>query len=116
MMLVGTLFATPSIVHVTMKVTNDLSGMLADPQLFRQQAFIAGKWVDADSQGTVDVLNPATDELVGTVPDMGAAETRRAIEAAVDAWPAWRERTGKERGAVLRRWFELIREHQLQLT
>ena len=115
-MLVGTVFATPSIVHVTMKVTNDLSGMLADPQLFRQQAFIAGKWVDADSQGTVDVLNPATDELVGTVPDMGAAETRRAIEAAVDAWPAWRERTGKERGAVLRRWFELIREHQDDLA
>ncbi len=85
---------------------------LKDSQLFRQQAFIAGDWCDADSGKTLAVNNPATGEVIGTVPRMGAAETRRAIEAAEKALPAWRALTAKERSARLRRWFELMLENQ----
>ena len=80
--------------------------------LFRQQAYIDGQWCDADGGGaSLPVLDPATGLAIGTVPDMGAAETRRAIDAASAAWPEWRAKTGKERGAVLRRWFDLIIAH-----
>ena len=85
---------------------------LKDAQLFRQQAFIDGAWVDADSGQTIKVNNPATNEILGTVPKMGAAETRRAIEAADKALPAWRALTAKERSNKLRRWFELMIENQ----
>src|SRR5690606_30952547 len=85
---------------------------LKDSQLFRQQAFIAGEWCDADGGKTLAVNNPATGETIGTVPRMGAAETRRAIEAADKALPAWRALTAKERSAKLRRWFELMMENQ----
>ena len=85
---------------------------LKDPSLFRQQCYINGKWVDADSGKTIDVNNPATGEILGTVPNMGAAETRRAIEAANAAWPAWRKKTAKERANILRKWFNLMMENQ----
>ena len=85
---------------------------LADSKLFRQQAYVAGQWSDADGGGTIGVNNPATDGVLGTVPKMGSAETRRAIDAASAAYPAWRARTGKERAAILRRWFELMMENQ----
>ena len=85
---------------------------LKDTQLFRQQAFIDGAWVDADNGQTIKVNNPATGEILGTVPKMGAAETRRAIEAADKALPAWRALTAKERANKLRRWFELMIENQ----
>src|SRR5471030_445638 len=85
---------------------------LKDTQLFRQQAFIDGAWVDADNGQTIKVNNPATGEILGTVPKMGAAETRRAIEAADKALPAWRALTAKERANKLRRWFELLIENQ----
>jgi succinate-semialdehyde dehydrogenase/glutarate-semialdehyde dehydrogenase len=85
---------------------------LKDPQLFRQQAYIDGTWLDADSGQTIKVNNPATNEIIGTVPKMGAAETRRAIEAADRALPAWRALTAKERATKLRRWFELLMENQ----
>jgi succinate-semialdehyde dehydrogenase/glutarate-semialdehyde dehydrogenase len=81
---------------------------LRDPQLFREQAFIAGTWTAADNGATVAITNPANGITLAQVPDMGAAETRRAIEAANAAWPAWRALTAKQRGAVLRKWFELI--------
>jgi succinate-semialdehyde dehydrogenase/glutarate-semialdehyde dehydrogenase len=81
---------------------------LRDPHLFREQAFIAGAWVSADNGTTVDIHNPATEEKLAAVPDMGAAETRRAIDAASAAWPAWRELTAKQRGATLRKWYDLI--------
>lgn len=84
---------------------------LRDPDLFRQQAFIAGAWVSADSRATVAIRNPATGDNIAAVPDMGAAETRRAIEAAHAAWPAWRELTAKQRGAILRKWFDQIVAH-----
>ncbi|WP_055136469.1 NAD-dependent succinate-semialdehyde dehydrogenase [Pseudomonas corrugata] len=85
---------------------------LKDTQLFRQQAFIDGAWVDADNGQTIKVTNPATGEVLGTVPKMGAAETGRAIEAADKALPAWRALTAKERANKLRRWYELLIENQ----
>ena len=81
---------------------------LTDSNLFRTQAYIGGKWENASSGATRDVVNPATGEKIGTVPDMGAAETRRAIEAAKAAFPAWAAKTAKERGAILRRWNDLM--------
>jgi succinate-semialdehyde dehydrogenase/glutarate-semialdehyde dehydrogenase len=84
--------------------------------LFRQQAYVDGAWIDADSGDTIDVTNPATGEMIGTIPKLGAAETRRAIEAADKAWPAWRTKTAKERAAVLRKWFDLMIENQEDLA
>ena len=81
---------------------------LKDPSLLRQQAYINGQWVDADNGATVAVTNPANGEQIGTVPLMGAAETRRAIEAANAAWPAWRKKTARERALILRKWNDLI--------
>lgn len=81
---------------------------LKDPSLFRQQAFVNGQWCDADLSETRVVNNPATGETLGSVPHMGAAETRRAIEAAEQAWPQWRTQIGKERSAILRTWHDLI--------
>jgi len=81
---------------------------LKDQSLFRQQAFIAGEWADADKKGAIEVDDPATKKTMGTVPRMGAAETRRAIEAARDAMPAWRKKTAKERSAIVRKWFDLL--------
>jgi succinate-semialdehyde dehydrogenase/glutarate-semialdehyde dehydrogenase len=72
--------------------------------------------VDADNGQTIKVNNPATGEIIGTVPKMGAAETRRAIEAADKALPAWRALTAKERAGKLRRWFELMIENQDDLA
>ncbi|MDY7562411.1 NADP-dependent succinate-semialdehyde dehydrogenase [Pseudomonas sp. 10B1] len=89
---------------------------LKDTQLFRQQAFIDGVWLDADNGQTIKVNNPATNEILGTVPKMGAVETRRAIEAANNALPAWRGLTAKDRANKLRRWFELIIENQDDLA
>jgi succinate-semialdehyde dehydrogenase/glutarate-semialdehyde dehydrogenase len=89
---------------------------LDNPALFRQQCYIDGAWVDADSGATVEVTNPADGAVLGTVPKMGAAETRRAIEAANGALPEWRARTAKERAAVLRRWYELMLENQEDLA
>ncbi len=89
---------------------------LKDPKLFRQQAYIDGTWVDADSAATLTVTNPATGETLGTVPKMGAAETRRAVAAANAAWPAWRAKTGKERAAILRKWFDLMMANQDDLA
>jgi succinate-semialdehyde dehydrogenase/glutarate-semialdehyde dehydrogenase len=81
---------------------------LKDPSLFRQACLVDGKWIEADSGRTIPVPNPATGEIIGTVPALGAAETRRAIEAANRAYPAWRALTAKERSAVLRRLFDLM--------
>ncbi|AJB67309.1 MULTISPECIES: NAD-dependent succinate-semialdehyde dehydrogenase [Acinetobacter] len=76
--------------------------------LFRQQAFVAGKWCDADHQQTSEILNPATLEVIGTVPNMGKAEAERAIEAAKEAWPLWKNKTAKDRSIILKKWFDLI--------
>ncbi|HJV84082.1 MAG TPA: NADP-dependent succinate-semialdehyde dehydrogenase [Noviherbaspirillum sp.] len=81
---------------------------LKDPSLLRQQAYINGKWCDADSGKSFPVTNPATGETIGSVPDMGADETRRAIAAANEAWRGWRAKTAKERSAILRKWNDLM--------
>jgi succinate-semialdehyde dehydrogenase/glutarate-semialdehyde dehydrogenase len=84
---------------------------LKDPDLLRQTCLIGGEWLAADDNTTLDVNNPATGEILGTVPRMGAAETRRAIDAAAAAWPAWRAKTAGERAGLLRTWFNLLHEH-----
>jgi succinate-semialdehyde dehydrogenase/glutarate-semialdehyde dehydrogenase len=89
---------------------------LKDPSLLRKQAYVNGEWTDADSGKAHDVQNKATGEKLGTVPDMGAAETRRAIEAAAAAFPAWAAKTAKERGAILRRWYDLMMANQDDLA
>jgi succinate-semialdehyde dehydrogenase/glutarate-semialdehyde dehydrogenase len=89
---------------------------IKDQGLFRQQCYINGQWVDADSGKTIEVTNPATGEVIGTVPQMGAAETKRAIEAANVAWPAWRKKTAKERANLLRQWFNLMMAAQEDLA
>jgi len=81
---------------------------LKDPSLFRQANYIDGKWIEADNGATLTVRNPATGEPIGTVPALGAAETRRAIEAANRAQPAWRAMLAKDRAAILRRLFDLM--------
>jgi succinate-semialdehyde dehydrogenase/glutarate-semialdehyde dehydrogenase len=88
---------------------------LKDPKLFREQAYIDGAWVGADSKTVIDVTDPATRQVIGTVPCLGADETRRAIDAAARAFPAWRAKPAKERAAVMRRWFELMMANQEDL-
>lgn len=94
----------------------NLQDRLEDPTLLRNRGYIDGAWTDADSGAVVDVEDPASGETIATVPDMGRTETRRAIEAAQAAWPAWRARPAKERSAILRRWFEAIMANQEDLA
>jgi succinate-semialdehyde dehydrogenase/glutarate-semialdehyde dehydrogenase len=89
---------------------------LKDAKLLREQCFIDGSWVGADSGAALDVNNPATTEKLGSVPNMGAAETRRAIAAAAAALPAWKAQTAKQRAVIMRRWFDLMIEHQEDLA
>ncbi len=89
---------------------------LKDSALFRQQCYLDGQWQDADKSATVDVTNPATQHKLGTVPNMGGAETRRAINAAHAAFPAWAKRTAKERAIILRRWHDLMMANQEDLA
>lgn len=89
---------------------------LNDASLFRQKAYVDGAWVDADDGRTIKVNNPASGEILGTVPRLGALEVRRAIEAAERALPAWRARTAKERSQRLRAWYDLILANQDDLA
>jgi len=89
---------------------------LKDPKLFRQQAYIDGQWVEADNRKSFTVNNPVDDSTLGSVPDCSAAETRRAIAAAERAMIDWRARTGKERGAILRKWADLMMANQEDLA
>ncbi|RZT39555.1 NAD-dependent succinate-semialdehyde dehydrogenase [Cupriavidus agavae] len=81
---------------------------LKDSTLFRQLAFVDGQWIGADAGATFNVIDPATGEIIARVADLGAAETERAIAAAEQAQKAWAAQTGKQRAAVLRRWFDLM--------
>src|SRR5687768_2021434 len=81
---------------------------LKDAKLFRDRAYIDGAWVEADSRARFEVDNPADGAIIGSVPNMGTAEARRAIEAAEAALPAWRALPAKERSKILRRWYDLI--------
>ena len=89
---------------------------LKDPQLVREAAYIDGAWCGADSGATFAVTNPASGAVLARLPDMVEGETRRAIEAAAAAWPAWAAKTAKERAAVLRKWYELIMGAQEDLA
>src|SRR5438445_5487605 len=89
---------------------------LKDPSLFRQQCYIDGRWADADGRKSIPVHTPAPGEILGTVPNMGAAEARRAIDAANAAFPAWRAKTAKERAVILRKWFDLMMANQEDLA
>ena len=90
--------------------------VLGDPALFRRQCYVNGGWIDAQSGGVLEVDNPATGEIIGTVPALGAEETRDAIEAADAALAGWRSRPAKERANLMRRWFDLMMAHQEDLA
>jgi len=89
---------------------------LKDPRLFREACYVNGAWMVSPRNETLNVDNPATGEILGAVPKLGAAETREAVAAASAAFSAWSKKTGKERAAVLRRWFELMMENQDDLA
>lgn len=89
---------------------------LNDPSLLRTQAYIGGRWVGADSGSVTTISNPATGKQIVFVPNVGAAETRRAIDVAQAAFPPWRQRSAKERAQVLRRWFDLMMSNQDDLA
>lgn len=89
---------------------------LTDSNLFHQQAYINGAWRDAYSQAVLEVLNPADNTVLGTVPNLGPVETHEAILAANAAWPAWRSKTAKERATIMQQWFHLIMANQQDLA
>jgi succinate-semialdehyde dehydrogenase / glutarate-semialdehyde dehydrogenase len=91
-------------------------GAFKDPGLSRQQALVGGVWREADTKAVVDVINPASLAVLGTVPDMGADETRAAIGAAAGAFKSWKKKTHAERAGLLERWHDLIREHEQDLA
>ena len=89
---------------------------LHDPDLLRTRCLIGGEWVAAEDGSSFPVHNPADGALLAQVPNMGASEARKAIAAAHASWPGWRARTAHDRAAVLRRWFELVMQHQADLA
>lgn len=89
---------------------------LKNKSLFKQQSFIDGQWLNADNGQVIQVVNPATDEIIGTVPKMGGNETKKAIKVAQTAQIAWRKKTAKERSVILRRWYELMEENKDDLA
>ena len=99
-----------------MPSTSTAGVALQDSKLFRQACYIDGSWVEAGAQGSIEVDNPATGETIGTVPKLGRAETRVAIDAAAREFPAWRRKPAKERAAVMRRWFDLMMANQDDLA
>jgi succinate-semialdehyde dehydrogenase/glutarate-semialdehyde dehydrogenase len=92
----------------------DIRSLLKDPSLFKEQAFINGKWID--SKETFAVNNPATDELIASVSNLGSKDAELAIKVAEQALPAWRNKIGKERAQIMRKWFDLIIENTKDLA
>jgi succinate-semialdehyde dehydrogenase/glutarate-semialdehyde dehydrogenase len=92
----------------------DIRSLLKDPSLFKEQAFINGKWID--SKESFAITNPATDELIASVSNLGSKDAELAIKAAEQALPAWRNRIGKERAQIMRKWFDLIIENTKDLA
>ena len=97
-------------------VAERISKLLKDSELFREACYIDGRWVAPAGGSTIAVDDPATGEIIGTVPKLGRSETRDAIAAAAAAYPEWRARPAKERTAIMRRWFELIMASQDDLA
>ncbi len=91
-----------------------LRGILKDKSLLKDKCLIDGKWVEG--KASIDVTNPVDERVIGSVPKLGAAETRQAIEAAQRAQKGWAKKTAKERAAVLRKWFNLLMENQEDLA
>ena len=89
---------------------------IKNKELFKEQCYIDGKWVDSSNNETIEVNNPATLEIVGKVPKCGTEETRIAIEAANSSWKNWKEKTAKDRSIILRKWFDLIMANQEDLA
>lgn len=89
---------------------------LKDKDLFREQGVIDGRWMAAEDGATVDVTNPATQSILGTIPDMGRAETKAAIDAAEKAFRTWKKKTHAERAALLEAWYDLMVEHEQDLA
>ncbi|MGL6211896.1 MAG: NAD-dependent succinate-semialdehyde dehydrogenase [Paracoccaceae bacterium] len=96
-------------------VTN-LASLLKDPSLLVSRAYVAGQWIDADDGGTFPVHNPARGDVIAHVPNLGRAETARAIAAANTAQKEWAARTGKERSIIMRKWFDLMMANQDDLA
>ncbi|WP_198174874.1 NAD-dependent succinate-semialdehyde dehydrogenase [Spirosoma arboris] len=99
-----------------MNATNTTPDQMAQNSLIRTQSYVNGTWVNAASGETFDVIDPATGAVIATVPDMGQADVREAIEVANAAWPAYRDLTAKERANLLRKWFSLILENKEELA
>ncbi|MGR3585856.1 MAG: aldehyde dehydrogenase family protein, partial [Pseudooceanicola nanhaiensis] len=94
--------------------TTDLKSLLKDPSLLVEAAYLAGEWVQGD-EGTFDVVNPARGDVIAKVADLSRGQIAKAIDAAYDAQKEWAAWTGKERAAVLRKWFDLMMENQEDL-
>jgi succinate-semialdehyde dehydrogenase/glutarate-semialdehyde dehydrogenase len=100
----------------TAAIAASVASQLKDPRLFREACYVDGQWIQSGSGGAIDVDNPATGEIIGKVPKLSGIETKQAIEAANRAFVVWSKKTGKERAAVLRRWFELMMANQEDLA
>src|SRR5580693_5779946 len=97
-------------------LTHSLTSILKDASLLREEAYIGGKWCNADSGQKFQVTNPATGQVIVNVADLGVADFKRAFEAAQIAQKEWAEATGKERAGVLRRLFDLVMANQEDLA
>jgi succinate-semialdehyde dehydrogenase/glutarate-semialdehyde dehydrogenase len=102
--------------HDSVTSISSAAAELRDSRLFREACYLDGEWVHPGPGGTIDVDNPATGQIIGRVPNLGDAETKRAIDAANHAFPSWSKKTAKERAAVLRRWFDLMMANQEDLA
>src|SRR5262245_18677980 len=97
-------------------VRHRVSKLIKDQDLFREACYIDGRWIASAGGSSIPVDDPATGEIIGHVPKLGRTETKAAIDAAASAYPAWRARTGKERAALLRKWFDAIMANQEDLA
>ena len=93
-----------------------LISKIQNKNLLHDKAYIGGTWLDADSKFEMQVMNPATDKLIATIPDMGRDETRRAIDAATNAFPLWKQVLPKEKSEILREWYVLMIKNQQDLV
>ncbi len=97
-------------------MTTDIRKLLKDPSLFKEEAFINGKWVKSSSGKTFPINNPATNEIIAQVTNLDATDAEKAIAAANEAFPKWKGITGKERAGLMRKWFDLILQNKDDLA
>ena len=89
---------------------------ISNKKLFKQQCFINGEWIDSEDNQVLEVNNPATQDILGTIPNCGKNETKIAILAAEKSWTNWKSKTAKERSGILKKWFRLIEENHEDLS